>query len=159
MRAASLDLCTHGQDGKQFGFSVADGRIRGHIDGVVCGGPEDLGPYPYLWESKWVGAKYWSAIVKKGVAVERPVYAGQVAIYQAYMQLTDNPALFSIGNRDTGEIAFERIPFDARRAQEASDRGVRVITATQAGETIPRAYANADYFECRMCDFARRCWQ
>ncbi|EPR09777.1 hypothetical protein M527_06520 [Sphingobium indicum IP26] len=158
LRAAGFDLRTHKADGNQFGFSVAAGRIRGHIDGVICGGPSEYGPYPFLWEQKWVANKYWQAIVKRGVAVERPTYASQVAIYQAYMDLTDNAALFSFGNRDTGELAFERLPFDAKRAQEASDNGVAVITATEAGERLPRPYPDADFFSCRMCDFSAHCW-
>ncbi len=157
LRAAGFDLRTH-KDGRQFGFQTAGGRIRGHIDGVICGGPADLGPYPYLWENKWVGAKYWTAIIKNGVTQERPVYAGQVATYQAYMSLTDNPALFSFGNRDTGEIAFERIPFSARRAQECTDRGVQIIQATEAGERLPRPYADASFYKCKFCDFAEECW-
>lgn len=158
LRGAGFDLRTHDKEGQQFGFSVAGDRIRGHIDGVVCGGPSHLGPYPYLWESKWVAAKYWGAIVKKGVAAERPVYTGQVAIYQAYMGLEDNAALFSIGNRDTGEIAFERLPFDARRAQEVSDRGVSILTACEAGEWLPRAYASSSFYECKWCPFSAECW-
>lgn len=158
LRGSGLDLRTHDKSGSQFGFATAGGRIRGHIDGVVCGGPEHLGPYPYLFENKAVANKYWQQIVKKGVAAERPVYAGQVAIYQAYMDLTENPALFSIVNRDTGEIAFERIPFDAKLAQTASDRGVAVIQACEAGELMPRAYAAREFFECRMCGFNELCW-
>lgn len=159
LKAAGFDLRTARQDGRQFGFETAKGRIKGHIDGVVCGGPAELGPYPYLWENKWVGAKYWQAIVKNGVRAERPVYAGQVATYQAYMELTANPALFSFGNRDTGEIAFERLPFDAKLAQECTDRGVLVIQASEAKERLPRPYANADFFKCRMCEFNKECWR
>lgn len=158
LKAAGLDLRTHDRSGSQFGFSVAGDRIRGHIDGVVCGGPATLGPYPFLWENKWVAAKYWNAIVKKGVAAERPVYAGQVSIYQAYMGLEENPALFSVGNRDTGEVAFERLPFDARRAQEASDRGVSILTACEAGEWLPRAYASSTFYECKWCPHSAECW-
>lgn len=158
LRAAGFDLRTHRDDGRQFGFQTANGRIRGHIDGVLCGGPDECGPYPYLWENKWVGAKYWQAIIKNGVAQERSVYAGQIATYQAYMQLTEQPALFSFGNRDTGEIAFERVPFSARRAQECTDRGVQVIKASEAGERLPRPYADRDFFKCKMCEFREGCW-
>jgi hypothetical protein len=159
LKGAGFDLRTHKASGAQFGFSVANERIRGHIDGVICDGPTAFGPYPYLWENKAVANKYWQAIVKKGVAVERPVYAGQVATYQAYMDLTEHPALFSIVNRDTGEIAFERLPFDAKLAQACSDRGVAVLQACDAGETLPRAYARSDFFECRFCPFHDRCWE
>ena len=43
LRAAGLDLYTrkgNRPDGEQFGFSVADGRLQGHVDGVIVGGPE-----------------------------------------------------------------------------------------------------------------------
>jgi hypothetical protein len=153
-----FDLRTEKQDGRQFGFETAGGRIKGHIDGVICGGPDDLGPYPYLWEAKSVNNKGFNALVKHGVAKERPVYAGQIATYQAYMQLTENPALFSVTNRDTGEVHFERVPFDPKLAQECTDRGVQVLTAVEASETLPRPYPDADFFKCKWCDFRERCW-
>jgi len=158
LRAAGFVIKTHNEAGFQFGFTTAGGRIKGHVDGVVIDGPKEFGPYPYLWEAKAVGGKYFNAILKHGVAKERPVYAGQVATYQAYMDLTDNPALFSICNRDTGELAFERIPFDAKLAQECTDRGVQVLQACEAGERIPRPYPDADFFKCRFCDFNGVCW-
>lgn len=158
LRAAGFTIKTHDENGYQFGFRTAGGRIRGHVDGVIIDGPKEFGPYPYLWEAKAVGNKYWNAMVKHGVAKERPVYAGQVATYQAYMDLTDNPALFSIVNRDTGALAFERIPFDAKLAQECTDRGVQVLQATEAGERLPRPYPDADFFRCRFCDFNESCW-
>lgn len=154
-----FDLRTNKASGAQFGFETAGGRIRGHIDGVICGGPAELGPYPYLWEHKEVGAKYWTAIERNGVRAERPVYAGQIATYQAYLDLTANPALFTFGNRDTREIGFERVPFDARLAQECTDRGVQVLTASEAGERLPRPYASADFYKCKFCDFRGECWQ
>lgn len=159
LNGMGFDLRTEKANGQQFGFATAGGRIRGHIDGVLCGGPDRFGPYPRLWENKWVGAKYWQAIVKRGVASERPVYAAQVAIYQAYMGLTDHPALFTTGNRDSGEIHAEWLPFNARLAQQASDRGVMVIQATDAGEMLPRGYGDPEAFGCRFCDFRETCWK
>jgi hypothetical protein len=154
-----FDLRTEKANGFQFGFETAQGRIKGHIDGVICGGPDELGPYPYLWEAKAVGGKYYTALVKNGVRAERPVYAGQIATYQAYMELTENPALFSVTNRDTGEVHFERVPFDAKLAQECTDRGVQVLQAVDAGETLPRPYSSPDFYKCKFCDFAKECWR
>lgn len=159
LRAIGFDLRTAKPSGQQFGFSTAGGRIRGHIDGVLCGGPDRFGPYPRLWECKWVGDKYWQKIVKRGVVSERPIYAAQVAIYQAYMDLAANPALFTTGNRDTGEIFCEWLPFDAKVAQQASDRGVAVIQASEAGETLPRGHTDQDSFGCRFCDYRETCWR
>ena len=40
LRDAGFDLRTRKADGEQFGFSVAEGRLQGHIDGVIVSGPE-----------------------------------------------------------------------------------------------------------------------
>lgn len=157
LRQAGFLLRTEGKDGRQFGFSVAQGKLRGHCDGVFIGGPEGFA-YPALWECKALGAKSWNDLVKKGVAVSKPVYAAQVATYQAYLGLSENPAIFTAINADTMQIYTELVPFDGALAQQMSDRAVRVIQATDAGEQLPRGFAQADHFECRFCDFSQRCW-
>ena len=162
LRAAGFDLRTRKAlaDGgsEQFGFSELDGRLQGHIDGVILSGPEGFA-YPALWECKALGNKSWSDLVKKGLAVSKPIYAAQVAIYQAYLELHAHPAIFTALNADTMEIYTERVPFDAALAQRMSDRAVRVITATEAGELLPRAFHDPTHFECRMCAWQDRCWR
>ncbi|AOZ70734.1 hypothetical protein LPB142_16510 [Rhodobacter xanthinilyticus] len=167
LRAAGLDLYTrkgNRPDGEQFGFSVAGGRIRGHVDGIIAAAPAPLGiGVPALWECKTMNAKNWRACVKDGVAVAKPVYAAQIALYQAYMEgtipgISANPALFTAINKDTAELHHELVPFDAALAQRMSDRGVRILQATDAGELLPRIAANRDFFECRFCPWAARCW-
>jgi hypothetical protein len=167
LRAAGLDLYTrkgNRPDGEQFGFSVAGGRIRGHVDGIIASAPTPLGiGVPALWECKTMNAKNWRACVKDGVAVAKPVYAAQMALYQAYTEgtvpgISANPALFTAINKDTAELHHELVPFDAGLAQRMSDRGVRILQATDAGELLPRMATNRDYFECRFCPWAARCW-
>ena len=167
LRAAGLDLYTrkgNRPEGEQFGFSVAGGRIRGHVDGIIAAAPAPLGiGVPALWECKTMNAKNWRACVKDGVAVAKPVYAAQIALYQAYMEgtvpgISANPALFTAINKDTAELHHELVPFDAALAQRMSDRGVRILQATDAGELLPRIATNRDFFECRFCPWAARCW-
>jgi hypothetical protein len=111
LRAAGLDLVTQKRDGGQFGFSVAGGRIRGHVDGIVAEVPAALGlRTPALWECKTMNAKNWRETVSKGVTVAKPVYAAQIALYQAYMEATvpgisAAPALFTAINKDTAGVA------------------------------------------------------
>jgi hypothetical protein len=167
LRAAGFDLYTRrggGEHGEQFGFSVAGGRIRGHVDGVFAGGPTIPGmAFPALWECKTMNAKAWRETSSKGVAVAKPIYAAQIAVYQAYMDasvpgVADNPALFTAINKDTAELHHELVPFNAELAQRMSDRAVRILAATDAGELLPRVAAQADHFECRFCPWAARCW-
>lgn len=167
LRAAGIDLYTrkgNRPDGEQFGFSVAGGRIRGHVDGIIAAAPAALGlRTPALWECKTMNAKNWRACVKDGVTVSKPVYAAQIAIYQAYMEpsvpgISSAPALFTAINKDTAELHHELVPFDAALAQRMSDRAVRILQATDAGDLLPRIAASRDFFECRFCSHAERCW-
>ena len=157
LRRAGFKLRTHNRQREQIGFSTLDGQFRGHIDGIITKGP-DLIQYPCLWENKCLGAKYWREIDKKGVAIARPEYAAQIALYQAYLELHQHPALFTAVNADTMEIYAERITFDASLAQRISDRAVKIITATKANEQLPRPFVDSTYFECRMCQWQNRCW-
>jgi len=158
LRDAGFDLRTRKADGEQFGFIALDGRLQGHVDGVIVGGPEGFG-YPALWENKCLGAKSWRELEKNRLAVAKPIYAAQVALYQAYLELHEHSALFTAVNADTMEIYAELVPFDAELAQRMSDRAVKVISATEAGELLPRSFSEPTNFECRMCPWQDRCWR
>lgn len=165
LRLAGFELHTRTRSGGQFGFSVCDELIQGHVDGIVTAAPESLGfTFPMLWEFKTMNAQNWRDCVKRGVAVSKPVYAAQMAIYQAYMESTiegisRNPALFTAINKDTQELWFEMVPFDAALAQRASDRAVKIITATEYGELLPRSFSDNTHFECKFCSWQDRCWR
>ena len=165
LRQAGLTIFTQKPNGAAFGFSVAGGRIRGHVDGIIDAAPADLGMgFPAIWECKSLNAKSWRDTVKHGLKKSKPIYAVQVATYQAYMEgvvpgISKNPALFTAVNKDTAEIYHELVPFDAKLAQEASDRAVNLIRASEAGETLPRIATRDDHFECAFCPYRARCWQ
>ena len=167
MRLAGFELFTRKAQGGQFGFSVAGGRIQGHVDGILNGGPAALAEsgmgYPAIWEFKTMNDKSWRDTVKLGVTRSKPVYAAQIAIYQAYMDaqvpgVAEHPALFTAINKDTQEIWFELVPFDGGLAQRMSDRGVRVLTASAAGEVLPRHTTTPTHLECKFCAWQDRCW-
>jgi hypothetical protein len=103
-------------------------------------------------------------VVEKGVKKAKPVYAVQMALYQAYMEelipgLSKNPALLTAVNKDTAELYHELVDFDAALAQTASDRAVHILRATQAGETLPRISLDPNHFDCRFCDWQDTCWK
>ena len=166
LRLAGFDLYTtrgNRPGGEQFGFSVAGGRIRGHVDGIINAGPV-LPRFPALWECKSMNARSWRDTVKRGLAASKPVYAAQIAVYQAYMEasvpgISSNPALFTAINKDTAELHHELVPFDGGLAQRMSDKAVRIIQATEAGELLPRIAQSADFFECKFCPWSDRCWR
>ncbi len=144
--------------GQQFGFSIADDEIKGHIDGVICGGDVSMG-YPCLWENKSANDQKWKAFQRMGVAKANPVYATQIALYQAYMELTEHPALFTVVNKNTSEVYYELVPFDRELAQSASDKAVNILTAAKAGDILPRIAQTKDFYLCKFCEFRETCWK
>jgi hypothetical protein len=142
---------------RQFGFSMLDGEGQGHVDGILRGGPVAMA-YPALWECKTLNDKSWQEIKKKGLHVAKPLYAGQIAINQAYLQLHEHPALFTALNKNTSELYHALIPFDAALAQAMSDRMLRIVEATAQQILLPRAYSTPDFYKCRFCDHANTCW-
>lgn len=157
LRAAGFDLRTERRDGGQFGFTTANGRIRGHIDGVIVGGPDVNLPWPALWEHKALNARSWEELVKKGLKIAKPLYWAQVQIYMAYLDVP--VTLFSALNKNTQELFHEAVPFNPADAQALSDRAVTILRAVDAQELPPRVAATPDHWQCRFCDYAGRCWE
>ena len=163
LRAAGVNLVTRSGTSAPFGFSAAGGRIQGHVDGIIASAPDEFGlSYPMLWECKSLNAKSWKDTVKQGLRKSKPVYAAQIALYQAYMEesvpdISNNPALFTAINKDTAELYFELVPFDGALAQEASDRAVNILKATEAGELLPPISLSPSYHSCKVCPWQDRC--
>ncbi|MGE0108172.1 MAG: hypothetical protein AB7S81_00170 [Bdellovibrionales bacterium] len=157
MRAAGFDLRTHKRSGEQYGFETAQGRVRGHIDGVIVEGPNIGLSWPALWEHKALGNKGWTDLVKKGLQVSKPIYWAQVHLYMAYMEL--NQCLFTALNKDTEELWHEAVVFDPAEAQRQSDKAVDVLRSIDADELPPRFAVHADFYLCRFCPYHDRCWR
>lgn len=149
--------------GGQIGFNLANGRFKGHCDGVIIGGPEEFGPYPFLFEHKALG-KYgkkdsWSQVKREGVKKAKPEYYAQIQLYMAYLDLTENPAWFVARHRDSQQIFVEAVPFDPIVAQAMTDRAAQIIEATEINEMLPRIAAAPDFYQCQWCDFKEKCWE
>ena len=89
--------------------------------------------------------------------MSKPIYFAQVQLYMAYLQL--EVALLTALNRDTLALHHEAVPFDAGEAQLLSDHAVEILRAAEAGELPPRIAQAADFFLCRLCPYATRCWE
>ncbi len=145
---------------ERLGFAIAAVLFRGHADGIIVAGPELPGiGYPCVWEHKCLGNKGWRALERDGVEKAYPQYAAQVWLYQSYLDVTEQPALFTVTNADTCERLHVSLPFNPERAQVWSDRAVTVIQATRAGELLPRYADDATDRRCNMCGHRDRCWR
>jgi hypothetical protein len=144
---------------EQLEFKAAGELFRGHADGILVAGPQlPTLRYPCIWEHKCLGAKGWKAVERDGLTGLYAPYAAQVAVYQAYLDVT-NPALFSAVNADTAERVHFLVPFEAGLAQAFSDRAVMVIEATRSGELLSRVSEDPEDWRCKMCSHRERCWK
>jgi hypothetical protein len=142
-------------------FTAVDGVMRGHADGIIIHGPDLPGAYviyPLIWEHKCLKATSFREIERDGLEKKHANYLVQVALYQAYLNIT-NPALFTVTNPDSCEWLHFLVPFDAERAQAWSDRAANIIAATRAGELLPRGFSDPDRFPCKQCPHVSRCWE
>lgn len=157
LRLAGFDLRTHKRNGEQFGFSTAEGRFRGHIDGVIVDGPELGLEYPTLFEHKALRQASWQDIVKKGLKTAKPVYWAQVQAYMAYLAIEHT--LFVALDKNSQALHFELVRLDPAEAQALSDKAVDILRAVDADELLPRIAAASDFYLCRLCPYQRRCWE
>ena len=105
------------------------------------------------------GTKRWRrALERDGLEKAYPQYAAQVSLYQAYLEVTEHPAIFTVVNANTCARLHLLVPFNAEQAQVSSDRAVAVIEATRAGELLPRAYDDPADWRCKACGHRERCW-
>lgn len=157
IQAAGFDVRTRNSSGQQFEFSVVGGRIKGHIDGVIVGGPELPGlRYPALWENKALKAKYWNPIAKHGLKKAEPKYWGQC---QEYMDVSElRSTLFSTMNKDSSQILHLVIPYVAEDAKKMADRGLMLLGAIDKRLPPPRISSNSDFYKCKQCELREYCW-
>ena len=65
--------------------------------------------------------------------------------------------MFTAVNRDTGEVFVELGEPDLRTIQDVSDKALRIVESTHP-EQLPRCTAAETDWQCRFCDFKKRCW-
>lgn len=152
LNMAGFKLDVLDTNGKQFTWREMDDEAGGSVDGILRAGPLPIA-MPCLWECKALKASSWQETKKKGLYISKPYYAKQFAINQAYLELHENPGIFTALNKDTSELYHELVPFDQPLAQRSSDDMVRVVEAIEQQVLLPRAYSAPDNFKCRMCDF------
>lgn len=141
-------------------FVALDGMLSGHADGLFLDGPKirDIA-YPCLWEHKAVNAKGWRGLDRDGLVKAYPQYAAQVSLYQHFLGVEDNPAIFTVVNADSCERVHILVPYDAGLTRATIMRAETVIAATRAGELLPRFTTNQDNWRCRLCSHHERCWK
>lgn len=157
LRIARFDLITEKSDGEQYSFKMANGKIQGHVDGILRGGPKIMS-YPALVEFKSAKHSSFQKFKKNGVASENQQYFAQVQMYQKCMNIT-NDALWMVMNKDNSEIYAELIPHHPSFAESLIDKADRILQATDNDMLCDRGYLDKNNWHCKFCDFREECWK
>lgn len=154
-----IELWTHDEAGKQFGFSDLDGKFRGHFDGVIRGilqAPKSL----HIWENKTCAHKKYAEFQKakqtygeKGALKQWNIgYYVQAQLYMKYTKIDRHYLTVALaGGRDIDSCRTE---YDRDVAEFYIARAKNVIEAT---EPPPRISDKSEFWMCRFCNFSKIC--
>lgn len=144
---------------KQWEFSLLDGRVKGHPDGIFAlwrgDGPSPI-TMPAMWECKCLNSKSWGKSKRDKLRVAHPRYFGQMQLCMGELNLSRG--LFTALNADTMEMHHELVTYEPQAHQDLLARASRILLASDAGEMLPRGLADPSRYECKYCDWAERCW-
>ena len=82
-----------------------------------------------------------------------------MALYQFYLGVDSNPAIFTATNADTCERLHILVPFDVEFVEATIQRARLIIDATKRGELLPRMTEDPSNWRCRLCGHRERCWR
>ena len=95
--------------------------------------------YPCLWEHKGLNTKGFKAIERDGLRKAYPQYAVQVALYQHFLGVDGNPAIFTVMNADSCERLHILVPYDAEFARRLGSSAPKSSSRQRAPANCCRA--------------------
>lgn len=129
-------------------------EVLGHIDGTTLLG-ERLRREMVVIEVKTAKAEQFAKCVELGYAAWQPKYADTLTCYMGGLGL--RTALVCVLNKNTSELYFEKLRFDAKRYAALQGKIDRILSA----ETLPArpAEATSQYCNfCKYCSLRESCW-
>lgn len=133
--------------GKQFRVELADGHLRGKMDGVAIGVPE-APVAEHVVECKSHKEDSYKAVVKKGLKDGKPDHYAQC---QLYMHATGIArCLYLAANKNTDEVHAERLAYDPVYCLALVARLDRIVHA-------PRPLPKNESFACEWCKAKPQC--
>lgn len=154
-----IELHTHDETGRQFGFVDLGGHFKGHMDGAIRGLLQAPRTWA-VWEHKSVDdpkyRKLEKAIeahgIKGALAAWDETYFVQAMLYCHYAGLTRHYLTCSTpGGRRTIAV---RTDYHAPTALRAIERARRIIAAA---EPPARISEDPDHWQCRWCPHRAIC--
>ena len=138
---------------RQKNIRLADGWLRGKIDGVVSGLIE-APKTDHLLEIKCTEQKSFTPLRKKGVKEAREGWWAQMQLGMAGLGL--DRAVFFVRNRNTEEIHIERIAYDQAYTASLIARTRRIVSSDKMP---PKIDDNPKMPPCVWCEHRAFCFE
>lgn len=141
-------------NGKQMRAVLADGFLRGYLDGRVLGLPE-APKTPHVVECKSHNDKSFKEVMKKGVKTAKPDHYAQM---QAYMQATgDKRALYLAVNKNDDHIYTERIEHDVEYCIQLEEKCRAIAKSSEAPPPLHKDPDSRGALDCMFCNHKTMC--
>jgi hypothetical protein len=140
--------------GKQFRIELADGWLRGKMDGTVRGIPEAPKAL-HIVEIKSMNENNFKLLKKKGLELGKPDHYAQCCLYMHATKI--ERCLYLAVNKNSDEIYSERIKYDRVFAARVEERIKKIVYTDIAP---PKLFNNPDdraAYACQWCPAKPQC--
>lgn len=142
------------ETGKQFSVALADGWLRGKMDGVARGVPE-APETVHVVECKSHSDKSFKEIIKKKLKEGKYDHWVQCQLYMLSEGL--KRALYLAVNKNTDEFYAERVELDVAAAQAIEARIKRIVASDRTPSRLHDDPASKAAFICQWCPALAQC--
>lgn len=140
--------------GEQFRVSLADGWLRGKMDGRATNIPE-APKTVHVVECKSHNDKSFKDLVKKKLQASKPDHYGQCQAYMHAQSLTR--CLYIAVNKNTDELYSERIEYDKTYCLRLEAKAERIVKSNIAPPKLFEDPTSKAAFPCTWCSSRPQC--
>ena len=134
--------------GAQFRVELANGHLRGKLDGVAAGLPEAPAT-PHAVECKSANDKSFKAISKGPIRDTKPEHHAQVQLYMHALGLTRG--LYMLANKNDDARHVERVEYDAAFCLAIIARIERIVGLDRPPARLHEDPTSKGAVECLFC--------
>lgn len=159
-----IELHTHMSNGEQYGWSAYDGKMQGHVDGLIRGllqAPKAI----HVWEHKDKDqSKFVNFQTTKHKFGEKntlknwdEVYYGQAQINMHFLRkqgIDVSRHYLTVSYAGARKYDSCRTEYNQGYAEHLEQRGKKLLDVTVPP---PRINETPDYYVCKMCPYRKVC--
>ena len=153
LRAIGCIFRTMDKGKLQFKILLANGWVRGRVDGIIDSGVPGAEKSRHVLEVKTANDKAWRRVFNQGVEKAEPKHFAQVQLAMHAFKI--KRGLYISVNKNDEEILTERVRYDRGLCETLVGRAGDIARAP-----VPplRPFKSHNKWPCLICDFNGVCW-